>query len=261
MSRSLSSAPLMSFRNCTTSWPSFSLCGSCQGIREYSSLPWFVILNFYVPKCLFPVYRFPSKMVLGRTHIKDVASKRKVELSSYVHNLMRSSTEVNQVGEFKFYLHNLCFDILQNIIVVFFSLISGSDESTNCVTQINVHRFLVTRSEFLTFLEGYVLQVCIFLIIIFYFSILKCNLFDLMNFQHHYSSLQCHMIRQKSFSYTDLVLKKHYYRSWKKHFNKKTFHNTSLLSLLINIMHPCLIKVIIYFRKELLLNQNFRTVV
>ncbi len=59
-------------------------------------------------------------MVLGRTHIKDVASKRKVELSSYVHNLMRSSTEVAQVGEFKFYLHNLCFDILQNIIVMFF---------------------------------------------------------------------------------------------------------------------------------------------
>ncbi len=58
-------------------------------------------------------------MVLGRTHIKDVASKRKVELSSYVHSLMRSSTEVAQVGEFKFYLHNLCFDI-QNIIVVFF---------------------------------------------------------------------------------------------------------------------------------------------
>lgn len=38
-------------------------------------------------------------MVLGRTHIKDVASKRKVELSSYVHNLMRSSTEVTQVGK------------------------------------------------------------------------------------------------------------------------------------------------------------------
>jgi len=37
-------------------------------------------------------------MVLGRTHIKDVASKRKVELSSYVHNLMRSSTEVTQVN-------------------------------------------------------------------------------------------------------------------------------------------------------------------
>jgi len=28
-----------------------------------------------------------------------------------------------------------------------------------------------------------------------------------LNFQHHYSSLQCHMIHQKSF-YADLVLKK-----------------------------------------------------
>ena len=42
--------------------------------------------------------RFPNKMVLGRTHIKDVAAKRKRELNSYVHNLMRSSTEVTQVG-------------------------------------------------------------------------------------------------------------------------------------------------------------------
>lgn len=40
---------------------------------------------------------FPNKMVLGRTHIKEVAAKRKVELSHYVHNLMRSSTEVVQV--------------------------------------------------------------------------------------------------------------------------------------------------------------------
>ncbi len=29
-------------------------------------------------------------------------------------------------------------------------------------------------------------------------------------FQHHYSSLQCHMIRQKSFSYADLLLMKHF---------------------------------------------------
>ncbi len=32
-----------------------------------------------------------------------------------------------------------------------------------------------------------------------------------MNFQHHYSSLQCHMILQKSFQYADLVLKKHFW--------------------------------------------------
>jgi len=31
-----------------------------------------------------------------------------------------------------------------------------------------------------------------------------------LNFQHHYSSLQCHMTIQKSFSYVDLVLKKHF---------------------------------------------------
>lgn len=36
-------------------------------------------------------------MVLGRTHIKEVAAKRKLELNNYVHNLMRSSTEVTQV--------------------------------------------------------------------------------------------------------------------------------------------------------------------
>jgi len=31
-----------------------------------------------------------------------------------------------------------------------------------------------------------------------------------MNFQHHYSSLQCHMILQKSFKYVDLPLKKQF---------------------------------------------------
>lgn len=36
-------------------------------------------------------------MVLGRTHIKEVAAKRKLELNNYVHNLLRSSTEVTQV--------------------------------------------------------------------------------------------------------------------------------------------------------------------
>ncbi|KAJ8348839.1 hypothetical protein SKAU_G00274280 [Synaphobranchus kaupii] len=39
---------------------------------------------------------FPNKMVLVRTHIKDVAARRKVELNNYVHNLLRSSTEVTQ---------------------------------------------------------------------------------------------------------------------------------------------------------------------
>ncbi|CAB1323546.1 unnamed protein product [Coregonus sp. 'balchen'] len=52
---------------------------------------------------LFPLWKlpgFPNRMVLGRTHIKDVAAKRKIELNSYVHNLLRSSTEVTQ-GEVK----------------------------------------------------------------------------------------------------------------------------------------------------------------
>lgn len=40
---------------------------------------------------------FPSKIVLGRTHIKEVAIKRKLELNNYVHNLLRSSSEVSQV--------------------------------------------------------------------------------------------------------------------------------------------------------------------
>jgi len=31
-----------------------------------------------------------------------------------------------------------------------------------------------------------------------------------LNFQHHYSGLQCHMILQKSLLYADLVLKKHF---------------------------------------------------
>lgn len=38
-------------------------------------------------------------MVLGRTHIKDVAAKRKVELNNYTHNLLRSSTDVTQVTD------------------------------------------------------------------------------------------------------------------------------------------------------------------
>lgn len=41
-------------------------------------------------------------MVLGRTHIKDVAAKRKVELNSYIQSLMNSSPEVAEVST-----HNL----------------------------------------------------------------------------------------------------------------------------------------------------------
>ncbi len=49
-----------------------------------------------------------------------------------------------------------------------------------------------------------------------YEYILKCNLFlwSKMYFQHHYSSLQCHMILQISLSYADVLLKKHFWLLW-----------------------------------------------
>uniref|UniRef100_A0A667XSV6 Phosphatidylinositol-4-phosphate 3-kinase catalytic subunit type 2 alpha n=1 Tax=Myripristis murdjan TaxID=586833 RepID=A0A667XSV6_9TELE len=53
---------------------------------------------------------FPNKMVLGRTHIKDVAAKRKVELNNYVHNLMRSSTEVTQCDLIYTFFHPIARD-------------------------------------------------------------------------------------------------------------------------------------------------------
>ncbi|XP_075694338.1 phosphatidylinositol 4-phosphate 3-kinase C2 domain-containing subunit alpha isoform X2 [Rhinoderma darwinii] len=48
---------------------------------------------------LFPLWKlpgFPSKVVLGRTHIKDVAAKRKVELNSYIQTLLSSPAEVSE---------------------------------------------------------------------------------------------------------------------------------------------------------------------
>uniref|UniRef100_A0A8C9T4C5 Phosphatidylinositol-4-phosphate 3-kinase catalytic subunit type 2 alpha n=1 Tax=Scleropages formosus TaxID=113540 RepID=A0A8C9T4C5_SCLFO len=75
-------------------------------LREGQSEPQFVFRTFDEFQelhnkltILFPLWKlpnFPNKMVLGRTHIKEVAAKRKVELNNYVHNLMRSSTEVTQ---------------------------------------------------------------------------------------------------------------------------------------------------------------------
>lgn len=50
-------------------------------------------------------------MVLGRTHIKEVAAKRKLELNSYVHNLMRGSSEVAQVQ----ITHTLTFCTLSRV--------------------------------------------------------------------------------------------------------------------------------------------------
>lgn len=40
---------------------------------------------------------FPNKMVLGRTHVKDVAAKRKIELNNYLQSLMSASTDVAEV--------------------------------------------------------------------------------------------------------------------------------------------------------------------
>ncbi|KAM4573740.1 phosphatidylinositol 4-phosphate 3-kinase C2 domain-containing subunit alpha [Odontesthes bonariensis] len=62
---------------------------------------------------VFPLWRlpgFPNKMVLGRTHIKEVAAKRKLELNSYVHNLMRSSTEVTECDLIYTFFHPIARD-------------------------------------------------------------------------------------------------------------------------------------------------------
>ncbi|XP_061630059.1 phosphatidylinositol 4-phosphate 3-kinase C2 domain-containing subunit alpha isoform X1 [Phyllopteryx taeniolatus] len=62
---------------------------------------------------IFPLWKlpsFPSKMVLGRTHIKEVAAKRKLELNSYIHNLMRSSAEVTQCDLIYTFFHPVARD-------------------------------------------------------------------------------------------------------------------------------------------------------
>lgn len=59
---------------------------------------------------LFPLWKlpgFPSKMVLGRTHIKDVAAKRKVELNSYLQSLLSSSPEVAECDLVYTFFHPL----------------------------------------------------------------------------------------------------------------------------------------------------------
>ncbi|XP_069594558.1 phosphatidylinositol 4-phosphate 3-kinase C2 domain-containing subunit alpha isoform X1 [Ranitomeya imitator] len=59
---------------------------------------------------LFPLWKlpgFPSKVVLGRTHIKDVAAKRKVELHSYVQNLLSSAAEVSECDLVYTFFHPL----------------------------------------------------------------------------------------------------------------------------------------------------------
>ncbi|XP_072552033.1 phosphatidylinositol 4-phosphate 3-kinase C2 domain-containing subunit alpha [Salminus brasiliensis] len=89
-------------------------------LREGQSEPQFVFRTFDEFQelhnkltILFPLWKlpgFPNKMVLGRTHIKDVASKRKVELNSYVHSLMRSSTEVTQCDLIYTFFHPIARD-------------------------------------------------------------------------------------------------------------------------------------------------------
>uniref|UniRef100_A0A8C0GFV7 Phosphatidylinositol 4-phosphate 3-kinase C2 domain-containing subunit alpha n=1 Tax=Chelonoidis abingdonii TaxID=106734 RepID=A0A8C0GFV7_CHEAB len=62
---------------------------------------------------LFPLWKlpgFPNKMVLGRTHIKDVAAKRKVELNSYIQSLMNSSAEVSECDLVYTFFHPLLRD-------------------------------------------------------------------------------------------------------------------------------------------------------
>ncbi|XP_026562292.1 phosphatidylinositol 4-phosphate 3-kinase C2 domain-containing subunit alpha isoform X1 [Pseudonaja textilis] len=59
---------------------------------------------------LFPLWKlpgFPSKMVLGRTHVKDVAAKRKVELNSYIQSLMNASTDVSECDLVYTFFHPL----------------------------------------------------------------------------------------------------------------------------------------------------------
>ncbi|XP_067152163.1 phosphatidylinositol 4-phosphate 3-kinase C2 domain-containing subunit alpha isoform X4 [Apteryx mantelli] len=62
---------------------------------------------------LFPLWKlpgFPNKMVLGRTHIKDVAAKRKVELNSYIQSLMNSTSEVTECDLVYTFFHPLLRD-------------------------------------------------------------------------------------------------------------------------------------------------------
>ncbi|KAM9377353.1 phosphatidylinositol 4-phosphate 3-kinase C2 domain-containing subunit alpha isoform 1-T2 [Pholidichthys leucotaenia] len=62
---------------------------------------------------LFPLWKlpsFPNKMVLGRTHIKEVAAKRKLELNNYVHNLMRCSADVTQCDLIYTFFHPITRD-------------------------------------------------------------------------------------------------------------------------------------------------------
>ncbi|XP_020780649.1 phosphatidylinositol 4-phosphate 3-kinase C2 domain-containing subunit alpha [Boleophthalmus pectinirostris] len=89
-------------------------------LREGQSEPQFIFRTFdefqelhTKLSVLFPLWKlpsFPNKMVLGRTHVKEVAAKRKLELNNYVHNLLRSSTEVTQCDLVYTFFHPMARD-------------------------------------------------------------------------------------------------------------------------------------------------------
>ncbi|XP_004711629.1 phosphatidylinositol 4-phosphate 3-kinase C2 domain-containing subunit alpha [Echinops telfairi] len=62
---------------------------------------------------IFPLWKlpgFPNRMVLGRTHIKDVAAKRKIELNSYLQSLMSASADVAECDLICTFFHPLLRD-------------------------------------------------------------------------------------------------------------------------------------------------------
>ncbi|KAG8524267.1 Phosphatidylinositol 4-phosphate 3-kinase C2 domain-containing subunit alpha [Galemys pyrenaicus] len=62
---------------------------------------------------IFPLWKlpgFPNRMVLGRTNIKDVAAKRKIELNSYLQSLMNASTDVAECDLVCTFFHPLLRD-------------------------------------------------------------------------------------------------------------------------------------------------------
>jgi len=69
--------------------------------------------------------------------------------------------------------------------------------------------------------------------ILIYFKMLFIPVMAKLNFQHHYSSLQCHMILQKSFWYADLLLKKHFLLMLKTVLLLNTFKETFFQDSLI----------------------------
>ncbi|XP_060623795.2 phosphatidylinositol 4-phosphate 3-kinase C2 domain-containing subunit alpha [Anolis sagrei] len=89
-------------------------------LREGQSEPTFIFRTFdefqeFHNKLgiLFPLWKlpgFPNKIVLGRTHIKDVAARRKVELNSYIQSLMNASTDVSECDLVYTFFHPLLRD-------------------------------------------------------------------------------------------------------------------------------------------------------